>query len=100
MLGVDLTDIRRFKEYSETLLIKFLHPIEIEQFKKVSITKRADFLATRWAIKEAIFKADNQYYSFNQINITKDEVGRYVFKDFEISTSNEGIYIIAVVFKR
>jgi|GEM_PF-4589271 len=47
MLGVDLTDIRRFKEYSETLLIKFLHPIEIEQFKKVSITKRADFLATR-----------------------------------------------------
>ena len=63
--------------------------------------EKINFIASRWAIKEALFKCDNKYKNFSYISVIKDLSGRYIFEDlndkFEISTSNEDKYIIAIV---
>ncbi|GIZ05442.1 hypothetical protein MSATCC14277_0240 [Metamycoplasma salivarium] len=96
MIGIDLTKKSRFKENQEEIAKKILHSMELKKY--LEDNDKLKFLATRWAIKEAIFKCDNQYKNFSEINITKDNVGRYIFKDFEISTTNDDDYIIAIVF--
>ncbi|AWX69379.1 4'-phosphopantetheinyl transferase superfamily protein [[Mycoplasma] anseris] len=99
MIGIDLTRISRFKKMKNSTINKFLSPNEKVEFETLEEDKRPNFLATRWALKEAIFKADNQYQNFNQIDIFKSEVGRYSFLDFELSTSNEDDYVIAIAKK-
>ncbi|TPR54317.1 4'-phosphopantetheinyl transferase superfamily protein [Metamycoplasma neophronis] len=100
MVGVDLSRIYRFKKVKRNLIEKILHPKEILEYDKLSKKDKPKYLASRWAIKEAIFKADNQYFFFNQILIIKTLEGRYLFEGFEISTSNEGDLVIAFVIKK
>ncbi|RMA77474.1 holo-[acyl-carrier protein] synthase [Metamycoplasma subdolum] len=97
MIGIDLTNIKRFENLSLNVIKKILHKDEFKEFEKTN--DKAKFLATRWAIKEAIFKADNQFKDFSKVFLKKDEEGRYIFLDFEISTSKEDDYIIAIAKK-
>lgn len=97
MIGIDITSINRFEKKDEKFAKKILSKEEIllwtnEEFK-------ARFLATRWAIKEAIFKSNNDFSCFNKINLKKEN-GKYIFKNFEISTSNEDDYIIAIALEK
>lgn len=96
MLGIDLTKISRFEDAKEALINKVLHPNEILEYNKVQ--NKAYFLAARWAIKEALFKADNSLFDFNKIEIKKD--GRvYKYPGYIITTSSEDDYYIATVMK-
>lgn len=60
-VGVDLCDKNRiakiFQNYSDKFLNKILSVAELEQFQTLSEGDKADFLAKRWAIKEAFAKA-------------------------------------------
>ncbi|MGL6125137.1 MAG: 4'-phosphopantetheinyl transferase superfamily protein [Metamycoplasmataceae bacterium] len=96
MVGIDITSIKRFENKDENFAKKILSKEEFvgwlnTEFKDV-------FLATRWAIKEAIFKSDNKYSTFSEINIKKVDK-KYFFDFFEISTSREEDYIIAIALK-
>ncbi|MBN3534420.1 holo-ACP synthase [Mycoplasma procyoni] len=97
MIGVDITSISRFKGKTDRFIEKILTEKEIREYKKTE--HKEEFLAKRWAIKEAIFKADNSFYEFSKIEIEKKE-RIYTFKNFEISTSQENDTVIAFVIKK
>ncbi|TPE58087.1 4'-phosphopantetheinyl transferase superfamily protein [[Mycoplasma] falconis] len=99
MVGVDLTTISRFENLEEHTIKNILHVEEIKEYQKINSLNKAKYLATRWAIKEAIFKSDNNYSNFSKIKIDKTPEGRYAFENFKISTSNEGNLLIAFVVK-
>ncbi|SYV90723.1 Uncharacterised protein, partial [Metamycoplasma alkalescens] len=48
MISIDLTKIKRFKRVSNQAILKFLHPLEIEQYRQLEKQKKPTFLATRW----------------------------------------------------
>lgn len=64
MIGIDLTKKSRFKENQEEIAKKILHSMELKKY--LEDNDKLKFLATRWAIKEAIFKCDNQYKNFQK----------------------------------
>lgn len=98
MIGVDITSIERFKNKKINLFKKILSDEEFDQWKKSE--NKELFAAQRWAIKEALFKADNSLHDFHNINIKRDKRGAFIFKDFLISTSKENEYVVAFVLSR
>ncbi|QJR44028.1 holo-ACP synthase [Mycoplasma miroungirhinis] len=94
-VGIDITSISRFINKSDEFAKRILSPAELKEYQ--IINNKSKYLATRWAIKEAIFKADNTFSTFSNINIEKNQ--KYYFKDFEISTSSEGDLVIATAIK-
>lgn len=97
MIGIDITSIIRFENKGEKFAKKILSKQEFNLWKSEEF--RAGFLATRWAIKEAIFKCNNDFYCFNEINLDKIN-GKYIFKNFQISTSKENNYVIAIAIEK
>lgn len=96
MLGADLTKISRFASPTRTFIERILHPLEIEEYEKSE--DKTKYLAAHWAIKEALFKADNSLLHFNEIKIEKKEK-KYFYPGYVITTSNEDDYYFAVVMK-
>lgn len=96
MLGIDKTTISRFKNPTNEFIEKVLHPLEIKEYQATENKER--YLAARWAIKEALFKANNSNFAFSKIRIEKID-SRYVYQDYEISTTSEGDEYIAIVMK-
>ena len=94
MLGIDLTKISRFENQNNNFINKVLHPKEIEEYELSD--DKPKYLATRWAIKESIYKSNNKEFSFNSIRIIKENK-RYKYENYNISTSNEDGFVIAVV---
>lgn len=96
MLGIDLTKVARFANKNDNFIIKTLHPEEIEEYNLSE--NKTKYLATHWAIKEALYKANNNLFNFNKIRITKkDRV--YKYPGYDISTSNEDDYVVAIAQK-
>ena len=64
-IGVDVALVSRFEcsfaRFGERLLLRVLHPMEIVEFHARPSAHRAMFLASRWAVKEATFKAFQRY---------------------------------------
>lgn len=64
-IGVDVALVSRFERsfarFGPRLLRRAFHPSEIEQFYARPSGERAMFLASRWAVKEAAFKAFQRY---------------------------------------
>ena len=96
MLGIDITKISRFNNPTDAFIKKILHPKELQLYKQEK--EKSLFLASRWAIKESLYKANNKFFHFNKINIEQKN-GKYIFEDYEISTSKEKDYYIAIVMK-
>ncbi|VEU61097.1 Holo-[acyl-carrier protein]synthase [Mycoplasmopsis bovigenitalium] len=93
-IGVDITSISRFKQLTPGFEKRFCH---IDELKRLETqVDKAHYLASLWAIKEALFKADNSLCFFDQINIQKNN-GVWVYKDWKILTSNEQDLVVAFV---
>lgn len=64
-IGVDIALISRFERsfarFGERLLMRAFHQQEIAEFHARPSAERAMFLASRWAMKEATFKAFQRY---------------------------------------
>uniref|UniRef100_H3GWT4 4'-phosphopantetheinyl transferase domain-containing protein n=2 Tax=Phytophthora ramorum TaxID=164328 RepID=H3GWT4_PHYRM len=64
-IGVDVALVSRlersFARFGERLLRRAFHPAEIAEFHARPSGERATFLASRWAVKEATFKAFQRY---------------------------------------
>ena len=96
-IGIDITRISRFKDASETLIGRILHPNEKTLFDQSE--DKAKFLAARWAIKEALFKTNNNLFHFDKIEIVKEDK-IYTYPGYDISTSTEDDTYIAIVKRR
>ncbi len=98
--GIDCTKINRSEFHHPHLAQKILSPEELMQYQG-----QTKYLAVRWAIKEAIFKALNlRHISYHDITIIHQH-DHYQWinpppyiKQIVISTSQEADVIIASVF--
>lgn len=99
-IGVDLATISRFYDKDLNFVKHVLTNKEIEEYNKIfDKENKAKYLASRWAIKEAIYKADNSLYHFWEIEINKVDK-KYQHDKFEISTSHENDLVIAIVTEK
>ncbi|WP_371246152.1 holo-ACP synthase [Mycoplasmopsis agassizii] len=97
MLGIDLTNVKRFENIGLKFAQRILSKREYEEF--LISENQALFLARSWAIKEAIYKADNNYFSFKEIELVKKNK-QWTFPGFAISISHEDNYVIAIALKK
>lgn len=95
-IGCDIEDINRFFNYidNEKYLKKIYTDNEINQLSNIKNRRRkAEFLASRYAVKEAMSKAlgvgISKYFSFKDVEITKDNLGKptIIYKNFITSVT-------------
>lgn len=106
-IGTDIEDIARFYKYfdKDNYLQKIYTQKEIAMFKTITNPRRkAEFLASRYAVKEAISKAlgvgISKHFSFKDVEVLKDELGKpyVIYKDFNIHLSISHTKAIAMAF--
>lgn len=102
-IGTDIVSISRFQKVINTypyFLKKYytFNELKLAQTQKNSLS----FYATRFAAKEAIYKALNGKHEFSEIEILKDETGKPIAKvlrhddiKIKLSLSFEEEYIVA-----
>ena len=102
-IGIDLVKIDRINIYNESFLEKVLSK---EEFKIFEIeNKKEEFLAGRYALKEAVIKTfeGKKVVLMNEINIKKDENGvpscEYENYNIICSISHDGEYAVAVAIR-
>lgn len=96
MIGCDIVKISRFELNLSKLAAKILSKAELDEFDRV--TSRIEYLAGRWAAKEAIFKATG----LKRMSILNTVTGApYVVDNpaIKISISHEKEYAIAVALQ-
>jgi len=94
MIGCDITLITRFDLDLDQKAKKILTQHEQVEFE--SSANKRNYLAGRWAAKEAIFKATGRTTNFSILN---DQSGKpYVLEDqkINVSISHDGDYAMAV----
>ncbi len=104
--GIDITNTSRPEYCNENLKEKILSIIELNEFNILeNKLDKIKYLATHWAIKEAIFKSIKpNIISFPNIEISKiDNVYVWTNKppfieEFIISTSTEESAVVASVY--
>ena len=94
-IGVDITSIKRFEDKKINFIKKVLSDNEFIEWEKTE--NKLLYLAQRWAIKEALFKANNNLHDYHLINIERDKKGIFKYKNYKISTPKENEYVIAFV---
>lgn len=92
-IGVDIVKIDRINfKIKEKVLAKE----ELELFSKMSINRQKEFLAGRFAIKEALYKAGLKI-NFNEMNIKYNRDNSIYLENYnkiKISISHEKDYAI------
>ena len=106
-VGIDLTMNERFMNKDLKFVQKILSQEEQKRFLSFSSDKRrTEYLASRFAAKEALFKANHMFdiNHFNEVSILNDENGApYVYysnkkrDEILISLSHETLYSVAIV---
>ena len=96
-IGVDILRIDRidFK-----IARKVLSSEEMEIFNSILDEKlKREYLAERFAVKEAIFKADNKYFDYDKISVLNDEHGKPYLKDINgfVSIAHDNGMVCAFV---
>ncbi|WP_029608506.1 holo-ACP synthase [Mycoplasma simbae] len=95
-LGIDATSISRFEGVSSSFASRFCHIDEINQLQNQP--NSAEYLAGIWAIKEAMFKADNSMSNFSNICLKRTQ-NHWKYDGWLISITHEKDMLIAVVIK-
>lgn len=100
-IGIDIIKISRIND-NLSLIQKILHIEEIKILEKITNKKRRlEFLAGRWAIKEAIYKSNslNKKIAFCNINVRlHNDKLQWVEKEHQyfLSLSHEEEYAIGL----
>lgn len=98
-VGIDITSIERFKNRDDKFISYILTPEEYSVYNNLSPNKKPVFLATRWACKEAIFKAteDPKFLEYSILNTSTGKPYILNYPDMKVSISHEGDTVIAIV---
>ena len=96
-IGVDILSIDRidFK-----IARKVLSSEELDIFNSITNEKlKKEYLAERFAVKEALFKADNAYFNYDKVSVLTDESGKPYLKDINgfVSIAHDGGMVCAFV---
>ncbi|MBU0278320.1 holo-ACP synthase [Gemella sp. zg-1178] len=92
-IGTDIESIERFYEFfdKKNYIEKIYTQSEIEEFNSINNSRRkAEFLASRYAVKEAMSKAlgvgISKYFSFKDVEVKKDILGKPMieYKNFVV----------------
>lgn len=95
-IGVDIVELKRI---DLKIARKILSSKELELFNELKDCFKQEFLAERFAVKEALFKADNKYFNYDQITLLNDEKGRPYFENVNalVSIAHDGGMVVAFV---
>ncbi|BAL80690.1 holo-ACP synthase [Caldisericum exile] len=103
-VGIDIVSVKRIEKILNTYGYRFIKRIlsdsELKELEKKGNT--AEFLAGRFAVKEAITKTLDKATPFNQIEIIYNENSKPMvrnFPDIFISISHEKDFAIAVAIR-
>jgi holo-[acyl-carrier protein] synthase len=103
-IGTDIVEIKRIPADNLAFIHGVLSHNEIALLNERSVNARAEFIAGRYAAKEAFLKGLGTGLAgakFNDIDVHYREGGQpvltYEGKDYELSISHDGGYAIAVV---
>ncbi len=90
-IGCDIVDNRRIKL---KIAPKILVESEMVRFNEINEDLKIEYLASRFAIKEAIIKATNKQYNFSNIEIKTEKNGKPIcnIDGMHISISHEKNY--------
>lgn len=99
-IGVDIIEHSRIDLKIASKILTNNEQIIFESIKNEK--RKTEYLASRFAVKEAVFKATNkEVSSFQEIEIINEKSGKPIIKhkkyNFEISISHENKYSIAFV---
>ncbi|VEU78133.1 holo-ACP synthase [Mycoplasmopsis columbinasalis] len=97
MIGVDIVRISRFRNKTREFAARILSESELEFYDQTA--EKTQVLASLWAIKEAIFKADNSYNEFSKISVNR-QANQWMHPDFWLTLSHEDDLVVAVAFKK
>jgi holo-[acyl-carrier protein] synthase len=106
--GIDIVSIKRISksinEFGSRFIEKIMSPGEIEKLPPVN---KDEYIAGRFAVKEALIKASGISLQFNRITILNDERGKpyaasipsdkIVLTKIHISISHDSDYAVASV---
>ena len=94
MIGIDIVKINRFKKNINLWSKKILTESEKAELKKSK--NHLQYIASRWAAKEAIFKLTNSSEKFSILNHVNGSPYVYDHPNLCISISHEHEYCMAV----
>ena len=98
-IGCDIVEIKRIRKQNNEFYKRVLTKKEQEMYLSMSESRKVEFLAGRFAAKEAIFKACNETQAISNIEVLNDESGKpYCNVDgytIHISISHEKEYATA-----
>lgn len=94
MIGCDIVKISRFKNNLDKLTNRILTSLEKEEYKLAD--SKLNYIAGRWAAKEAIFKLTNSSEKFSILNHVNGSPYVVNYPNLCISISHEHEYCIAV----
>lgn len=104
-IGIDVTNIERFKNKKDFFAKRILTKNEYSVYLNTDESLKAKFLAVRWALKEATYKAISNFENIFFTNIEFIKVdNKYKCVTFErvevsVSYNNNLIYAIALFIK-
>jgi holo-[acyl-carrier protein] synthase len=99
-IGVDLAQLSRFVNKDEKFVAKILTSNEIAQYQKLTSERKVEYLAGRFAAKEAYYKAQNNVkIGYHDVEILDDYFKGPVINNpkAKISISHDGDYVVALV---
>jgi holo-[acyl-carrier protein] synthase len=94
MIGCDIVKISRFENNLDRLTNRILTSLEKEEYKLAD--SKLNYIAGRWAAKEAIFKLTNNSEKFSILNHVNGAPYVFNYPNLHVSISHEREYCIAV----
>ncbi|MGM9985761.1 MAG: holo-ACP synthase [Bacillaceae bacterium] len=107
-IGIDIVELKRIEkayERNEKFAERILTANELAVFNELQVKRKIEFLAGRFAVKEAYSKAFGtgigKELSFQDIEVVKDELGKpFILKEgchVHVSISHSNDYAVAQV---
>lgn len=98
-IGIDIVKISRFENKDIHFIKRVLTEKELLVYNNLIEEKKTQYLASRWASKEAIYKAnkDEHYLSYSILNKENGEPYVDGHEEIKISISHDGEYAVASV---
>jgi phosphopantetheine--protein transferase-like protein len=95
MIGIDIVKINRFKKNLNLWKKKIL--TDSEQQELIKKTNQIQYIASRWAAKEAFFKCTGSRENISILNDNNNKPFIVNYPMLKISISHETKYCVAVV---
>ncbi len=99
-VGIDMTRISRYDINNEKLVNRILSKDEKDVFNSLNDFEKQKYLASRFSLKEAYFKASFDKNPFSSFSFLNDKEGKPYLKgrkDVFVSVSDEDDYVVSYV---